>query len=75
MVWGYFAASGPYVIMWHDLKKNVHDWKTSLWLNYNNSAIMKGPKILHSWKKLIASYRKHFIAIVTAEVGPTTYYV
>ncbi len=45
-----------------------------MWLNYNNSAKMSGPKFLHSARnRLIASYRKRLIAVVAAKGGPTSY--
>ncbi len=45
-----------------------------MWLNYNNSAKMSGPKFLHSAvNRLIASYRKRLMAVVAAKGGPTSY--
>ncbi len=36
-------------MLWHDLKKAVHARKPSnMWLKYNNSAKMSGPKFLHN---------------------------
>lgn len=32
-----------------------------IWLNYNNSAKMSGPKLLH---RVIASHRKHLIVVI-----------
>ncbi|KAK3569486.1 hypothetical protein QTP86_031421 [Hemibagrus guttatus] len=38
----------PIEMLWHDLKKVVHARNPPMWLNYNNSAKMSGPKFLHS---------------------------
>ncbi|KAI4901942.1 hypothetical protein NFI96_021236 [Prochilodus magdalenae] len=43
-----------------------------MWLNYNNSAKMSGPKFLHRAVK-DWSYHKHLIAVVAAKGGPTSY--
>ncbi len=47
-----------------------------MWLNYNNSAKMSGPKFLHSAvTDSLQVNRKRLMAVVAAKGGPTSYEV
>lgn len=60
----------PIVMVWHDLKKSVHDWKPSSVVERQELCRGVGQHPPQHCKRLIASYCTHFIAVVAAKGDP-----
>ncbi|KAK3515159.1 hypothetical protein QTP70_008187 [Hemibagrus guttatus] len=64
----------PIEMLWHDLKKVVHAQKPSNVAELQQFCKDEWAKIPpQRCNRLIASYRKHLIAVVAAKGGPTSY--
>uniref|UniRef100_A0A8C4X9Y5 Transposase n=1 Tax=Erpetoichthys calabaricus TaxID=27687 RepID=A0A8C4X9Y5_ERPCA len=64
----------PIEMLWHDLKKAVHARKPSNKAELQQFCKDEWAKIPpERCKRLIASYRKRFIAVIAAKGGPTSY--
>ncbi len=64
----------PIEMLWHDLKKAVHARKSSNVAELQQFCQDERAKIPpQHCNRLIASYRKHLIAVVAAKGGPTSY--
>ncbi|KAG2456962.1 TCB1 transposase, partial [Polypterus senegalus] len=64
----------PIEMLWHDLKKAVHARKPSNKAELQHVCKDEWAKIPpERCKRLIASYRKHLIAVIATKGGPTSY--
>uniref|UniRef100_A0A8C4X270 Tc1-like transposase DDE domain-containing protein n=1 Tax=Erpetoichthys calabaricus TaxID=27687 RepID=A0A8C4X270_ERPCA len=64
----------PIEMLWHDLKKAVNARKPSNKAELQQFCKDEWAKIPpERCKRLIASYRKHLIAVIAAKGGPTSY--
>ncbi len=63
-------------MLWHELKQSFHAWKPSNVAELKQFCKEEWAKIPpQRCERLIASYRKHLIAVAAAKGGTTSYYI